>query len=402
MLETLLPSVDYVEIAPEVAWGAPPDGSLRFNAFADVLAESAARHRLPIVAHGLGISPGTVSSHPADAQEETRWLDMLRKSHARLNFSWHLDHLGYTRHSGMHAVLPLPLPHHPAVFHAVTESIRSLRTLTPYVGYENSAWYFSLGPPDEEARFLARLVRESGAWLLLDVHNVYTHCVNYGLDWKTYIEALPVERVLQLHVSGGRPSRANWLKSGREFWLDGHDDAIPEQVWKMLGYVLPHCENARGLVVERMEGSFTREDLPALKQEVERARNLWESASRTDKVPPLPEPPPTPPPDGRADIAALQFHVVVSLQRPDAWEYLQQAPIPGDFIRPEDADGIRITALIVQKLRFERLQRADDSIGQKFDDDPEGFLDQFEAYQESVPPTAYFPAEERRLWEAFS
>lgn len=64
-------------------------------------------------------------------------------------------------------------------------------------------------------------------------------------------------------------------------------------------------------------------------------------------------------------------------------------------------DGVRLTALLVAKLRFERLLRASEEAAWLFERDPAGFSDLFRRYHQAVPPTAFFPPEEGRLFRDF-
>jgi hypothetical protein len=62
-------------------------------------------------------------------------------------------------------------------------------------------------------------------------------------------------------------------------------------------------------------------------------------------------------------------------------------------------DGVRIAALLVTKLRFERLIRGSRAAEEWFTSDAEGFARAFREYQGEVAPTAFFPGEEARLFE---
>jgi hypothetical protein len=61
-------------------------------------------------------------------------------------------------------------------------------------------------------------------------------------------------------------------------------------------------------------------------------------------------------------------------------------------------DGLRMSGLIVRKLRFERLTGGDHDLRDLFDRDPQAFLPLFRAFTSDVPPEAYFPDEEARLF----
>ena len=56
--------------------------------------------------------------------------------------------------------------------------------------------------------------------------------------------------------------------------------------------------------------------------------------------------------------------------------------------------GLRMTALLVAKLRFERLLRGSPEAEAWFDRAPEAFTAAFHRYHVEVPPAAFFPREE--------
>lgn len=63
-----------------------------------------------------------------------------------------------------------------------------------------------------------------------------------------------------------------------------------------------------------------------------------------------------------------------------------------------DPDGLAMTGLIVKKLRFERLTRADRATAELFEAEPERFVELFHRYTAAVPPAAYFPGHEAALY----
>jgi hypothetical protein len=63
------------------------------------------------------------------------------------------------------------------------------------------------------------------------------------------------------------------------------------------------------------------------------------------------------------------------------------------------ADGIRVTALLIARLRFERLLRASPEAERWFDEDPAGFTDAFRDYHHAVAPTFFFPREEAAAFQ---
>jgi uncharacterized protein len=265
---------DYYEVAPETTWrppapGAPGDSALEPNGFHAAFRALAAETGKPCVAHGVGWSPGSVRR---DALRDRRWLARLRADHAAFGFLWYTDHLGASVLDGRDLALPLPLPMTPEMADIVRASLAPLKRVVPDVGLENSVFYYHLGDPLEEPAFLKRALDAPRTHLLLDLHNVYTTAVNAGFEPERYLAALPLERVLEIHVSGGAESDPAWLPAGRTLRLDGHDGAVPEEVWGLLEHVLPRCPNVRGVTLERMEGTVGEADVPLLRAELLRAR----------------------------------------------------------------------------------------------------------------------------------
>lgn len=73
---------------------------------------------------------------------------------------------------------------------------------------------------------------------------------------------------------------------------------------------------------------------------------------------------------------------------------------PGDraLLERIDPDGFLLSALLVKKLRFERILRGDDRSDAWFARDPEGFTDAFRTYNREIPSTAFFPVDEARAF----
>jgi hypothetical protein len=63
-----------------------------------------------------------------------------------------------------------------------------------------------------------------------------------------------------------------------------------------------------------------------------------------------------------------------------------------------DPDGVRLSALLIARLRFERLLRGCPEAEVWFDRDPEEFAAAFKRYHAAVAPTAFYPAIEAKLF----
>ncbi|HEY4220957.1 MAG TPA: hypothetical protein VGO62_06435 [Myxococcota bacterium] len=63
-----------------------------------------------------------------------------------------------------------------------------------------------------------------------------------------------------------------------------------------------------------------------------------------------------------------------------------------------DEDGVRIAALLVARLRFERVVQGSREAALRFEREPERFARAFRAYHEAMPATASDPVAEARAF----
>jgi hypothetical protein len=147
------------------------------------------------------------------------------------------------------------------------------------LAHENAAYYVQCpGGQLSEARFMAALVEESGTYLHLDLHNVYTNSVNFpDFDAAEYLRVIPLERVIEIHLAGGTWSRG--------WYHDWHQGPVPEPVWEMLEQVLGQARP--GAVILEVQGRAhhgdgrvlsPEEDLDGVCADLDRARVIWDHA----------------------------------------------------------------------------------------------------------------------------
>jgi uncharacterized protein (UPF0276 family) len=108
---------------------------------------------------------------------------------------------------------------------------------------ENITYYFEV-PKGQmtEAEFITRVIEGADIGLLLDVTNVYINSANHGYDPYAFLKAIPLDRVVQLHLAGGI------LQDGK--WVDSHSHPIPEPVFELTDFVVAHAP-VKGLLLER-------------------------------------------------------------------------------------------------------------------------------------------------------
>lgn len=103
-------------------------------------------------------------------------------------------------------------------------------------------------------------------------------------------------------------------------------------------------------------------------------------------------------------IARLQAVLADALLAPDPAAFVRDAaarPGADPALRAIDADGLRIAALLVAKLRFQNLMNASRLASEWFERDGAGFTAAFKRYHHEVPPASLDPWGERDQFAAW-
>ncbi|MFT4623252.1 MAG: hypothetical protein ACI8PZ_001908, partial [Myxococcota bacterium] len=82
---------------------------------------------------------------------------------------------------------------------------------------------------------LAEVVERADCAVLLDVNNIYVSAWNHGFDPMAYLEAIPFDRVVQVHLAGHSLKRTADLpgaapEDSREYRLDTHSGPVSDPV----------------------------------------------------------------------------------------------------------------------------------------------------------------------------
>ena len=177
--------------------------------------------RYPVVMHGVSMSIG--STDPLDF----RYLKSLKTLADEVKPAWVSDHLCWTGvlTVNSHDLLPLPL-NEESLGH-VCERIKTVQDyLERPLIIENPSTYASFkNSTIKEWDFLRLMTEETGCGLLLDVNNVYVSSFNNDFDPVEYLEGIPFDRVVQMHLAGHQ-NCGNYI-------IDTHDREVTDQVWKL-------------------------------------------------------------------------------------------------------------------------------------------------------------------------
>ena len=244
---------DFLECAPDNWIGV--GGML-----AAKLQSLSSRH--PLSCHGLSLSLG--GPDPLDMAFLRQTRDFLDR-HGAVLYS---EHLSYCSADG-HLYDLLPLPFTDEAVHHVAARIREVQDmLGRRIAIENVSYYAAPYQALSEIDFIDAVLREADCDLLLDVNNVYVNAINHGYDARTFIDAMPTDRIASLHVAG-HFDEADDLK------IDTHGAAVKDGVWKLLA----HAYRRHGVRPTLLERDFNFPPLSVLLAEVQRIRDLQAAAT---------------------------------------------------------------------------------------------------------------------------
>jgi len=179
----------------------------------------------PVVLHGVSMSVG--SSDPIDFD----YLAKLKALAKRINARWISDHLCWTGVAGLNVHDLLPMPYTDEALRHTVERARVIQDfLERPIALENPSTYMEFRTSTwTECEFLAELAERANCGILLDVNNVYVSAFNHGFDPVAYVNTIPGDRVVQLHLAGH-------TNKGTHI-LDTHNDHVVDPVWDLYRYV---------------------------------------------------------------------------------------------------------------------------------------------------------------------
>ena len=212
----------------------------------------------PVVLHGVALNIGGVDPLSKD------YLAELVRLAERTHPCWISDHLCFTGYGGhpLHDLVPLPYCEE-SIAHVAERVAQVQEQLGRRIALENVSSYLAFtrdAMPEWE--FLARVAERADCGILLDVNNVYVSAHNHGFDAHTYLDAIPPERVFQIHLAGHSESPP--------LLIDTHDHAVCDGVWALYEHTIARI----GAVSTSIEWDDHIPPFEELLAEARRARKL--------------------------------------------------------------------------------------------------------------------------------
>jgi len=266
--------IDVLEVEPESllrrrsglqgAQETESQGSLQIDRAAlEVLQRRSASRLVQSVNSPVG---GTI--RPGDEE-----IELLRTVAHELGAPWISQRLGFNRAAdesdSWNTGVLLPLRQTLTGVELAAASVSSLATrIGVPVVIETGVNY--LRPHRDElpdGEFVARVAEAADCGILLDLHNIWANQRNGRQSVGDYVEQLPLERVWEIHVSGGHFHRG--------FWIDSHTGNVPLDLLELAARMVPRLPNLKAIIFELVPSGVPTIGESAIRLQLEGLHRLW-------------------------------------------------------------------------------------------------------------------------------
>jgi uncharacterized protein (UPF0276 family) len=222
---------------------------------------AALRERFRLILHG--VSANLVSMAPPD----WTYFAAVRRLMELTGSPYFSDHMALTAGDGFQVGFFCPNVYNRELLEHTVSKLRAIEefleapVVLEYIAYSvrlpGSAW-----TPEEF--FLELLQRHDRLGVLLDVSNVWYNGLNFNFDYARFMEQLPADRIVHVHLAGGE------LVHGK--WQDSHSAPVHDEVFALFK-TLTQRADVDTVIIER-DANYTaaQTDLIA---DIQRARAIW-------------------------------------------------------------------------------------------------------------------------------
>ncbi len=227
-----------------------------------------------------GVSLGIAGPEPLDRE----YLRRLKRLLSEVKSPWVSDHFCWSGAGGAHLHDLLPIPYTKQAVTRVVERAREVQDfLELRFALENTSSYLTFRSSTlSEWEFISEIAERADIGLLFDVNNVFVSAYNHGFDPYEFVENIPHERVVQIHLAGHTHLG--------DYIIDTHRGAVSEPVWDLYRRTL----ELTGPVSTLIEWDDEIPPLSVLLAEADKARAVREAVASGARLSPIPRGIPTP------------------------------------------------------------------------------------------------------------
>lgn len=184
--------------------------------------------------------------------EQAQWLETLRATIRQFPLEQVTEHFGFMTGNNFHEGAPLAIPYSTSTLRIGRDRLQRIQDAAQCpVGLENLAFAYAIDEVKRHGDFLQQLIEPVNGFIILDLHNVYCQLENFSIDANELLALYPLEKVREIHISGGswEPVESD---PDRRIRRDTHDDAVPAEVFSLLEMAIDRCSECKYVVLEQL------------------------------------------------------------------------------------------------------------------------------------------------------
>jgi len=98
--------------------------------------------------------------------------------------------------------------------------------------------------------FFGELAKATDCAILLDMGHLVSYEMASGKKVRDALDELPCDRVVEIHIAGGRLEKGNNESNRGPIYIDAHECMILEETWQMFDAMLPELPNVKAVCYE--------------------------------------------------------------------------------------------------------------------------------------------------------
>ena len=178
----------------------------------------------PLSLHGVCLNLGGYDSLDKDH------LQRLRKLVDQYQPALVSEHIAWSAHDGVfYNDLIAPSLSEETLLRTAGHIIETQEALGRRILIENPSQYLDMPGEISEPEFLNLLAQKTGCGLLLDINNVFVSASNLEFDAWTYLDAINIDTVEEIHLAGHSIDRSR----GVEIRVDDHGSEVSTEVGRL-------------------------------------------------------------------------------------------------------------------------------------------------------------------------
>ena len=260
--------IQVLEIEPQTHW-VKPDPVLSNCVLDQAALRTIASYPCHKLMHSIGFPVG--GSRLPDEMSYALHLEMI----SALNPPWMSEHLSFNKalYNNLQYVtgfmLP-PLQTHEGV-EAAVNSIQVMKSKIPIpVAVETGVNYLRRIPGYlDDGRFIAQVTEEADCGILLDLHNLLTNEINGRQTIDEFLSQIPLDRVWELHVAGG--------KMRGDYYIDSHSGKVPDHLLEKAEKLIPRLPNLGAIIFEMFPDYVAGIGTDNVRKDLQYLNRLWDN-----------------------------------------------------------------------------------------------------------------------------